>query len=642
MLTIGEFRVKEIDGNPFYIFTYLSQTDKDLRLDQPLFLCPTFRLRAENSQPDNRLNPSGVSPHFPTTRSDDVDPQIKLKLGRSYYGNCNLPLTLTNKDLTKEQHSSIVCDSCKMSLISNSDLYFCEICDSYFHKECVESPLIFKHPSHPFTSFQLYVRPTYCFEYWECVCCEKPITSMGYYFSTNKISMHPLCALKPIPIVIDQPKRHPHPLTFFPKQAFLPCNVCGLIKEFIPTYVCVRCVFVVHQDCIYSPYVIRISRHHHRISFTFSLPSGKLSCGVCRQKVDNNCGAYSCGKCDGYFVHSRCALRGDLWDGEELEGVLEEPEIVVEPFEMIADGIILHFSHDHLMKLEISRVYNESKICQACVLPIYEGSYYSCMNDQCDFILHEICASAPLKKHHPLHSRPLMLTVVTDGYENQLYNKGYFTCSACNRESRGFVYEDRTRDLHFTLDLRCASVSEPFNYQGHKHPLFLNLTPEEEKSAVCKICHGTSEESMTCSKLNCIECDYTICFECATLPYKAKYKHDKHYLTFQEEKKEKDYSDWCEACERKISDSTKYGYYSCNECCTTLHIDCLLGADMYMKPGQMVKDYFDVVDIIRNNTTCRPSCLTCQKRCQHKVVFTLLGVENCSISCLKSLLPQWS
>ncbi|CAH2078663.1 unnamed protein product [Thlaspi arvense] len=154
-----------------------------------------------------------------------------------------------------------------------------------------------------------------------------------------------------------------------------------------------------HPYCVYHPYVIRISRHCHRISFTSSLPPGKWPCGVCRRKVDHNYGAYSCNKCDDYFVHTKCALRENLWDGKELEGIPEEPEIVVEPFERISDRIILHFTHDHHLKLEISGAYDEGKFCQACILPIYEGSYYSCM-DQCDFILHEVCANAPCKKQH--------------------------------------------------------------------------------------------------------------------------------------------------------------------------------------------------------------------------------------------------
>ncbi|CAL9228879.1 unnamed protein product, partial [Arabidopsis halleri] len=483
---------------------------------------------------------------------------------------CKLPVVpLSFCDNEKPNFYDFFCGACS-STILGTDYYFCVTSNERLHKECVESPLQIKHPSYPFLSLKLYTPP---YGTVNCISCQTSLRLMAYHCPTYKVSMHPVCALKPIPIVIDHPRKHPHPLTFFPKQAFLPCDVCGLIKELIPTYVCVRCVFVVHQDCIYFPHVIRISRHQHRIYFIYSLPSGKWSCGVCRREVDNNCGAYSCNKCSGYFVHTRCALRKDLWDGEDLEGVPEEPEIDVEPFERISDGIILHFSHGHHLKLEITRDYDEKKFCQGCILPVYKGNYYSCMN-QCEFILHEACANAPRKIHHALHSRPLTLKVVTSGFDK---NMGCFSCDACLRSSCGFVYESIVGDQRFRLDLLCASVSEPFEYQGHEHPLFLALNPEEEELARCRICQEDDDGNNYLRKLNCIECDYIICFNCASLPYEARYKHDKHLLTFREGNEASDQLDWCDVCESEIVYSRKGGFYSCDDCCTTLHIHCLLG-----------------------------------------------------------------
>lgn len=41
---------------------------------------------------------------------------------------------------------------------------------------------------------------------------------------------------------------------------------------------------------------------------------------------------------------------------------------------------------------------------------------------------------------------------------------------------------------------------------------------------------------------------------------------------------------WCEACERYIK--PKERFYMCDEyCCVTLHIECLIGKDLYMKSG---------------------------------------------------------
>ena len=655
MNSVGGFREGEIDGKPFFIFTLFSETDSptssssdeatidfggdDLSL-KPLFLCPSLRLKeakkAEDYSVEENFIPFNTSPHFPSIKGANHQVQCLLD-SDSHDKICKLPVVPLFWCNNKEPYSvQFFCGACRVSKLG-TDYYICLTCDEILHNECVESPLEIKHPSYPFQSLQFYTPPRDTLKFLVgCICCNISLETMLYHFPP-KLSLHPICAMKPIPIVIDHQKRHPHPLTFFPKQTYLPCDVCGLIKEHIPTYVCVRCVYAVHQDCIYFPNVIKISRHHHRVSFISSIiPTRKWSCGVCRQKGGDHCGVYSCKKCDNCFVHPRCALRKDVWDGEDLDGIPEEDEIIVEPFETIADGIILHFSHGHNLKLEIIGVYDEEKFCQACILPIYGGNYYSCM-DQCDFILHEVCANAPRKKHHPLHAHPLTLKVVTNGYDNRGYDnhlRGMFRCDACQRKSCGFVYESQAKDMFqvFRLDLRCASVSEPFKYQGHEHPLFLALTPEEEEVAICQICH----EQWSYRKLNCIECDYIICFKCTTLPYKARYKHDKHYLTFQEGKDANDHSGWCEVCESKIEYSSEGGFYACDDCCTTLHVDCLLGENMYMlKPGQTIMFHEDEVQILRNSTMSRPLCHDdhAGHRCRSRVVYEKRNMTFCSYHC---------
>ncbi|CAH2046541.1 unnamed protein product, partial [Thlaspi arvense] len=254
--------------------------------------------------------------------------------------------------------------------------------------------------------------------------------------------------------------------------------------------------------------------------------------------------------------------------------------------------------------------------------------------DHCDFILHEACASSPLKKHHPLHAHSLTLEIVANGFNN---TKGLFFCNACRRYSCGFDYEDFVGSFFgFRLDLRCASVSEPFEYQGHEHPLFLALSPEEEEMSICQICQEDGDGDNQCKKLNCIECDYIICFRCATLPYKASYKHDKHFLTFTKVKDANDHeSGWCEVCERTIVYSQKGGFYACDDegCCTTVHVHCLLGKDPYMKPGQTITVIQGDALVLRNNTMTRPFCHNHGVRCQGKVVFQYSeNIKLCSMS----------
>ncbi|KAL1203295.1 hypothetical protein V5N11_031888 [Cardamine amara subsp. amara] len=175
---------------------------------------------------------------------------------------------------------------------------------------------------------------------------------MVYHCALCKLNMHNVCAMQPLSFVLDKPKRNDHPLTFFTRRDPLVCNVCGLTSEVHPTYVCLKCNFAAHRDCAYSPGIIRISRHNHRISFVQSFPPRKRSCGVCGKNIYSVYGGYTCNKCDDYDLHSRCALRkGDVWDGIDLAAVPEEDDIEenVEPsFEIISEGIILHFRMDTL------------------------------------------------------------------------------------------------------------------------------------------------------------------------------------------------------------------------------------------------------------------------------------------------------
>lgn len=128
------------------------------------------------------------------------------------------------------------------------------------------------------------------------------------------------------------------------------------------------------------------------------------------------------------------------------------------------------------------------------------------------------------------------------------------------------------------LEIFCASICEPLDYHAHPHPLF--ITSDKRTRKTCSICKLTYLQP-----LNCIKCDFVSCFRCATLPHKARYENDDHLLTFSYEKEDaNDEFYWCEVCEEYIN--PKNGLYACNECGVTLHIECLLGKDPYMKPGK--------------------------------------------------------
>jgi len=558
---------------------------------QPLFSCPSSRINFHkrnhiDGHETQEFYPFNCSPHFPSKRtSTDQEGESFLDWDNPYI--CKLPVVLLFWCNTEQPDpEDFRCGACGRPTLS-ATYYACLICEKMFHKECVESPFEIIHPSHPFHSLRLTSSP----QSQNCICCHHYFNDIFYHCSTCKLIMHPICAMRSIPFAVDHPKSHSHPLTFYPAQASLVCHFCASIKKFDPTYICIQCVFAIHKDCRGFPHVIRISRHHHRISFTSSLLSGTFSCGVCREQVDNNYGAYACNKCDGYFVHSKCAIDPKVWDGKELEGVPEENDKIDdgEPFKRIADGIILHPFHSHHLQLEIFRAYDENTYCRGCALPIYEGQFYSCM--ECDFILHESCANAPCMKRHPLHPYPLtLLNTASPGEES------VSQCTACRRLVVGFYYFHYLDKHHerIALDLRCASIIEPFEFHGHKHPLYL---PWEDSNKVthCQICK--EDFDMDSLEVNCMECDYTICFHCASLPEKVRYKHDSHFLMICDGKEASDKPYWCEICEGKIEvvkekansgdkkkkrlptnrDKKERKIYKCNDCCTTLHAECLLG-----------------------------------------------------------------
>ena len=303
-----------------------------------------------------------------------------------------------------------------------------------------------------------------------------------------------------------------------------------------------------------------------------------------------------------------------MWDGEELKGVPEKDDMAKDapPFCKVFEGVVHYFLHDHHLRLEKNILYDENKFCEACVMPIIEDEFYSCA--ECDFILHETCLNARRRIQHALHPHPLTLKA-TNNYVSSW-------CTACIRICGGFVYECPKRECYFKLDVRCALISEPFDYQGHEHPLFLSLHPKEY--VLCEVCKSKCNDS----PLSCIKCAFIICIKCATLPYKVSwYKKDEHFLTLSwgEDRCEKY---WCEECE----DIVERLFYWCNDCCTILHTHCLFSREPYLKPGQVLKVGENVFQILARCNISRPICYYCMKPCQGKR-FTRDNLTVCSLSC---------
>lgn len=203
-----------------------------------------------------------------------------------------------------------------------------------------------------------------------------------------------------------------------------------------------------------------------------------------------------------YAAHSRRVTQKNVWDGKELEGEAEETEDEeCEPFVRISYEIIHHFSHQqHYLRLDENkgRDYDDTKECQACIMPIYYGNFYSCM--QCDFILHEVCAEFSRKIYHSIH--PYLLNLV-GGYDDVMNYR--FRCSACPWWCTGFYYECSKSGCNFKVYVQCGTITEPLVHESHMHPL---LTSKPGESRRCRFCINVMHMH-TNETFNCIECEFS-------------------------------------------------------------------------------------------------------------------------------------
>ncbi|KAL0838353.1 hypothetical protein Bca101_090243 [Brassica carinata] len=394
---------------------------------------------------------------------------------------------------------------------------------------------------------------------------------------------HPFHSYHPLKLLIDVP----------PHNSKRECDAC---QEELQSYFyhCSMCDFSMHVRCSKDPPppIVETAKCHEH-TLTCMVRNDTFTCNAC--------------------VHSKCATRVDVWDGEELEGVAEE-DIDVSPFKVIEEGIsIEHFSHEHILyKIEdeddIDIQRDGSIRCEACVHPIFSEKHYKCV--ECDFIIHETCANLPLRKRHWLSTKPFYLNANKDDI-----TKSLFRCGACETTSNGFRYESDEGHV-----LRCT---EP-------------------------------------------ECDFSLCLACATLPKKIKRKGDEHFLFLRHgEKANGKY--WCEVCET-VLDPHEEWFYTCHVSGVTFHIKCVVGEFPNAKPGftyhyqsvlgetpsliysrvYVSSDYGEeIIHLVPNDRVTRPKCASCGSRCLPPLILRLFLVDTYEVSphglssCIGSLSLLW-
>ncbi|KAF8079725.1 hypothetical protein N665_1004s0009 [Sinapis alba] len=511
--------------------------------------------------------------------------------------------------------SSKFCNACVKHVGQTDPHYRCQECEEFvIHVDCLDLfPEAYhtSHPQHPLKTFKGQV-PDYADK--NCLLCEKEFDQRHHqlhHCDVCNVNICRACMRNPPPVDVEALKTHEHKLHLVPRLIDFTCNVCGTQGNRSP-YFCLPCNFMIHRECIDLPRVININRHDHRISYTPRLGHGEWKCRVCRKKVVGFYGAYTCARCPSFAVHARCATRNDVWDMVEREGTLEEEE-EIGPYEVIDDNTIRHFSHDH-HNLQINNdgmIISESALCKACVFQIGAEPFYSCKQQQCDFILHEKCANLPRKKRHVCNNLPFTL------HPDSHYT---FQCQLCCQYSTGFRYQSGPDVI---IDVRCASISDSIEHKSHPNPLYYY--------------HSISNGDWCCSRCKTEIYSVFRCDECEDYILDAKYDDHPLFLSYGDMNVDEKY--WCEACETKVD--PKEGFYACNDCGVVLHISCLFGDFSYVMPSSMKSSHEEVVS---NNSICRPLCAVCNFRCKLPSVLKVSKdgdfVYFCSLKCRHSF-GEW-
>ncbi|KAJ4912536.1 Cysteine/Histidine-rich C1 domain family protein [Raphanus sativus] len=354
--------------------------------------------------------------------------------------------------------------------------YACDTCGLSFHKDCAESLPELNYSCHPKHSLKRLTRvPSYT--NGKCCLCKSKLHLVFYHCSICNFSVDVRCARNPPPLILDHPKAHEHQLTLLPRRTFV-CDACGMDDDPNP-YICLQCNFMVHRNCIDIPHIIKVSRHVHRISYNDCLKAGDWKCEVCLKEIIWTCGVYSCSKCPDFAIHMRCVTRFGIWDGIELESILEDATDT-KAYQVIEEGVITHFIHkNHTLKLKEGEDSNrECRRCTACTYPIFSSLFYDCTK----------CAYLPKKKIDPFYK--MSMTLASNTYDLSL-------CDACQNYFEGFVYTSDNDIIR--LDVRCGSISEPFVHEGHPdHSLYVSYSTKD------KFCNACGDKAhMTSNVLFC-------------------------------------------------------------------------------------------------------------------------------------------
>ncbi|PWA58000.1 zinc finger, PHD-type [Artemisia annua] len=534
--------------------------------------------------------------------------------------------------ITRQNFRRRPCDRCSKEITWFHRYYYeCAYsCDYSLHKFCGELPITLKHTSHPAHTLNLIhlshpLLDPRCF----CVLCGRNDTvGLCYCCIVCRFQIHGNCTIASVEDRLIYHPSHRHPLAATLKPQLSECNACG--KEHEGTfYICTTCFgLFIHSDCAFLPENLMIQNatndifsHPHPLILSYSFPIQDQKdqyfpkCRVCKSGFYDsaNTWIYKCEKCR-YYAHIPCAKsRGAInrlliknYKDSDYPDLLHLPfpdESYSIPKHMFAKLVehgkfgadegnyVKHNFHPHPLILvrtecnDITSIPTSSKttvischnpmkkvqlLCNACVRPVTSVPFYKCVNDDCNFVLHEWCTQLPtqVEKYpgHPEH------TFILHPNAPNKFLSSVFRCDVCQLECNGFVYSC-VECYHYHIDVTCCFMPQNITHEAHSGHL-LSRSFKREHLTSCLICKDSIypfQRSFACDTCK----DVVVHVGCALLlPREIRHKYDKKhpmrlsYLPIENHKSEY----FCEICEKALN--PEKCFYHCYECAWSIHTFC--------------------------------------------------------------------
>ncbi|XP_038698091.1 uncharacterized protein LOC119995660 [Tripterygium wilfordii] len=368
------------------------------------------------------------------------------------------------------------------------------------------------------------------------------------------------------------------------------CDACGIDGDQDQSpHLCIKCQVILHEECTSLPNKIDTICHPHPLIHSLfleeSVSSGKWKCRICDSELNRDYGSYYCPECN-FAVHVNCAIRNidrhNIFVHEDHTEPAMLPAKWVDPITCVIKEIkigedkiaaeIKHFSHEHnLVLINDVKVQKQS---HACMLPI-SSTGYICAD--CDFLLHKTCANLPWRiLETGLHSHGLSIFP-----------------SAPNMFA--------VHQFHTTVNMKDIST---------------HSSMESERASLIAVPVILKEASY----FSCFNCNFTLDFQCATLPLRVKHKdnwpHDLALIYSSDDSGEY----YCDICE--LERDPMNWFYRCSENCDfDAHPKCALGMYPFVKFGGTY--LFDekhphpltLVQMTKAMMKNRPACDDCGEPC---------------------------